>query len=158
MSHEIRTPMNGIMGMLHLLLSSKLTDKQIVANLLSNAEKFTQHGSTQVQVSTLVMGNKVRLNLKVKDTGVGIKKGKSATVFDIFSQEDSSTTRKYGGTGLGLSIVRELCEMMDGHVKVDSSPGEGSIFEVQLLLDQSCDNTENDLPSPSSVIRTSRRL
>ncbi|WP_231882595.1 ATP-binding protein, partial [Oleiphilus sp. HI0061] len=97
--------------------------KQIVSNLVSNAEKFTEQCIIKMTASTLEVGDKIKVSISITDTGVGIKQAKLGTIFDIFSQEDSSTTRKYGGTGLGLTIVRELSEMMGGHVDVVSKLG-----------------------------------
>jgi signal transduction histidine kinase/CheY-like chemotaxis protein len=219
MSHEIRTPMNGIIGMLHLLKSSKLEQqqlhrlnlaknsadallvvindildlskieagkmelehvefnilellsecieplaiaaqdkgveftldmsgvkfevvkgdpvrlKQVIINLIGNAIKFTERG----QISLIVKLDSndhlgYRLICKVQDTGIGISAEKIKTLFDAFSQADSSTTRKYGGTGLGLSIAKQICELMLGSLTVSSEEGVGSCFEFEVQL------------------------
>jgi signal transduction histidine kinase/CheY-like chemotaxis protein len=108
--------------------------KQIISNLISNAEKFTTQGKITLKAHTSKVGDDITLFLSVSDTGVGIKEDKIDTIFDVFSQEDSSTTRKYGGTGLGLTIVRELAEMMQGSIRVKSKLGKGSTFVVELLF------------------------
>jgi len=217
MSHEIRTPMNGIIGMIGILLKTKLTDaqyhkayliqtsahallnlindildfskveagkleleyldfnirkdfgdfaeaiafraqekgieivldmcdvdvlmvnadagriRQILNNLVSNAIKFTEEGSVLITVSLKKLDEEnARLNIVVKDTGIGIPKDKIGKLFNTFSQVDASTTRKYGGTGLGLSIVKKLAELMDGDVVVESEFGKGSEFRVNI--------------------------
>jgi PAS domain S-box-containing protein len=103
--------------------------RQILTNLLSNALKFTDKGEILLKVEYLEgMGAKTRARFLVKDTGIGIPQEKLGTIFESFTQADSSTTRKYGGTGLGLSISKRLTSLMDGQIGVESKPGEGSAF------------------------------
>jgi two-component system, sensor histidine kinase len=108
--------------------------RQIVGNLMSNAVKFTQQGS----VETLVDVNPATgaLRLTVRDTGVGIPLEKQATLFEKFTQADNSATRRFGGTGLGLAICRELTQMMDGVISVESGEGQGATFTVELPLER----------------------
>jgi PAS domain S-box-containing protein len=109
--------------------------RQILTNLINNAIKFTEHGSIAIRVECLERGPETtRFRLAVRDTGIGIVPGKLDVVFDKFTQADASTTRKYGGTGLGLAICRELAELMQGRIGVDSRNGEGSTFWVTLEL------------------------
>ena len=110
--------------------------RQILINLLSNAVKFTREGSVTLAVSSEAAqpGQKTRVRISVKDTGIGIEPEKKEKIFEAFCQADASTARKFGGTGLGLAIVRMLAEKMDGGVEVESRPGEGSTFTVMLLL------------------------
>ena len=105
---------------------------QILTNLLSNAVKFTPYGSVILSVKKL---SKDRFEFRIKDSGIGIDSKKTATLFDPFSQADSSTTRKYGGSGLGLSIVKQLVELMNGTIRVESLLSHGSefIFEIDLI-------------------------
>jgi PAS domain S-box-containing protein len=105
--------------------------RQILANFLSNALKFTAQGEVRVQALRLP---DQRLRLQVSDTGPGIPAPARARLFERFSQADESTTRRYGGTGLGLAISRELARLMDGDVSLDSEPGRGSRFWVDLPL------------------------
>jgi len=103
--------------------------RQVLLNFISNAIKFTQEGRIDVQVdgrSTADGG--VVLRFKIRDTGCGVAAADLETIFNKFSQADSSTTRRYGGTGLGLSISKQLAEMMGGEVGVESVLGEGSTF------------------------------
>jgi PAS domain S-box-containing protein len=103
--------------------------RQILTNLLSNALKFTDKGEILLKVEYLEgLGPKTRARFLVKDTGIGIPQDKQGTIFESFTQADSSTTRKYGGTGLGLSISKRLTSLMDGQIGVKSRQGEGSAF------------------------------
>ena len=104
---------------------------QILTNLLGNAIKFTESGEVGLYVSKVKDG---RYRFEVRDSGIGMSKEQVDNLFKAFSQADSSTTRKYGGTGLGLSISKELVEMMNGDIWVDSVEGVGSkfIFEIEL--------------------------
>lgn len=104
--------------------------KQILMNLLSNAFKFTQSGEVKLSVMSAESG----VTFVVSDTGSGIDQAQCDHLFEPFVQADSSITRTYGGTGLGLSIVKQLCELMGGHVTVASVPGEGSTFSCYVHL------------------------
>ena len=107
--------------------------RQILTNLLGNAVKFTEYGSVTLAVGP-VNGRPDRLRFVVRDTGVGIEPEAQGRLFTPFTQADASMTRRFGGTGLGLSIVRHLAELMDGWVAVQSAPGVGSEFSVELPL------------------------
>jgi signal transduction histidine kinase/CheY-like chemotaxis protein len=102
--------------------------RQVLLNLLSNAVKFTPSGSVSVHV-THADGH---LSYAVRDTGIGIAPRALATLFDSFTQADSSTTRRFGGTGLGLAISKRLAELMDGRIEVDSTEGQGSTFVLSF--------------------------
>jgi PAS domain S-box-containing protein len=103
--------------------------RQIVLNLLSNALKFTEAGYVLLSV---VPGGPGRIRIQVEDSGIGIAPEALPSLFERFSQADSSTTRRFGGTGLGLAIVRELAELMGGSAGAESKPGHGSTFWVEL--------------------------
>ena len=106
--------------------------RQILANLLANAIKFTVSGGVSFSIST---GNsEPMLRFEVRDTGIGIPDSSLALLFQPFRQLDSTITRKFGGSGLGLAIVHSLVTMMQGTVAVDSREGEGSCFVVELPL------------------------
>jgi len=102
---------------------------QVLVNLLSNAVKFTQRGSVVLRCDVLGQaGSEWTIRFSVRDTGVGISPEAQERLFTPFEQADGSTTRRFGGTGLGLSIARELAQLMDGSVGVESEPGRGSVF------------------------------
>ncbi len=107
--------------------------RQILVNLLSNAVKFTDSGDIRVSVSLLTPTGEGFV-FRVSDTGIGISPDKLDAIFLPFSQEDASTTRQYGGTGLGLTICKRLAERMGGTIRVESEPGIGSTFVVELPL------------------------
>lgn len=105
--------------------------QQILKNLLANAVKFTEHGKVSLHVRAAGNG---RIRFEVCDTGIGIAREQLDVIFEAFRQADGSTRRRYGGTGLGLSISRDLAERMGGQIQVDSEPGRGSCFILELPL------------------------
>ena len=227
MSHEIRTPINAVVGMAHLALKTRLTDKQrdylekistsgshlldlvndvldvakieagkltlshvpfslhetirridsiaalragekaltlqvevdddipaclvgdevrigqILINYLNNAIKFTEKGTIRLSARLLSRDEQsCHLRFAVSDTGIGLSSEQQARLFCSFEQADVSTTRKFGGTGLGLAISKQLAEMMDGTVGVESTPGQGSTFWATLRLEIAADGVE----------------
>ena len=104
--------------------------RQIVLNFLSNAAKFTERGT----ITLTGRADADNVVIAVTDTGIGIPDDQLATIFDEFSQIDSSSTRKYAGTGLGLAISRHLAELLGGGVSVRSTAGEGSTFTVSIPI------------------------
>jgi PAS domain S-box-containing protein len=116
--------------------------RQVLANLVSNAVKFTERGSVSVRLAVEGRGpDTVTVFCTVEDTGIGIPSGQALRLFDSFTQGDSSTTRKYGGTGLGLAISRQLIEMMGGQIGFDSEPGHGSRFWFRVRLGREPEST-----------------
>jgi PAS domain S-box-containing protein len=109
--------------------------KQILINLLSNASKFTEHGEIELKVEVLEASDaQTTFRFAVRDTGIGIKEDKQSKIFDAFSQEDGSTTKKYGGTGLGLTISNKLLGMMGSRLQLQSVVGLGSTFFFDITL------------------------
>ncbi len=114
-----------------LLIGDPTRVRQIVANLLSNALKFTEHGEIHLHARVLGHGRSgPRICVSVRDTGIGISAEQQERLFNSFSQADASTTRRFGGTGLGLVISRNLAEMMNGQLTVESALGVGSCFHL----------------------------
>jgi PAS domain S-box-containing protein len=115
--------------------------RQVLINLLGNAIKFTEKGEIAIFVHckdslyTLLDKNQRFVHIEVRDTGIGIPSEKLDSIFDSFTQADSSTTRKYGGSGLGLTISKSLAELMGGQLKVSSSPEKGSTFIFSFPLE-----------------------
>ncbi|WP_269526846.1 response regulator [Coraliomargarita parva] len=110
--------------------------KQILYNLVGNAVKFTESGEIVIRAVTLERGEQVaQMRFSVSDTGIGIPEGRRDAIFKSFTQADMTTTRKYGGTGLGLTICRELANLMNGEITVESQLGKGSIFSLTLPLE-----------------------
>ncbi|WP_077037392.1 ATP-binding protein [Pelomonas sp. KK5] len=108
--------------------------RQVVANLVGNAIKFTERGGVALRAVWEREGEAVRLRIAVEDSGIGIPEAARALIFEKFAQADGSTTRRYGGTGLGLAICRELALLMGGDIEVESRPGEGSRFTIVVAL------------------------
>jgi CheY-like chemotaxis protein len=116
-------------------------------NLISNAVKFTEQGEVVLRVSSKPDGEgRVLIHFAVSDTGIGIADDVQQSIFDPFTQADSSTTRKFGGTGLGLTIASQLTALMHGRIWVESQAGLGSTFNLELPFDVVAD------PAPAAVI------
>lgn len=124
--------------------------RQVISNLLSNAIKFTEQGHVTLHARPLAdRDGGIRMEFMVQDSGIGIPEARRERLFQVFSQVDSSTTRKYGGTGLGLAICERLCKAMGGGIRVESNQGEGSAFIFQVRLrpgEPHADTVPGDLP------------
>lgn len=117
------------------LVGDPLRIGQVVMNLLGNARKFTLVGGVVLRISGQPRGtNQLELRFEVKDTGIGIPDEHQHKLFGVFSQVDSSMTRRFGGSGLGLAICKRLCEMMDGSISFHSKAGEGSTFTAIIKV------------------------
>jgi len=134
------------------LLGDSLRLTQILTNLTGNAIKFTSDGSIVVSVSVLKKHGKfVSLEFSVKDSGIGIPVDVQESLFQEFSQADTSITREYGGTGLGLAISKQLVMMMDGEIHVESKPNEGSNFIFTIKLETIEDTEKNKEESEDEI-------
>jgi len=106
--------------------------RQALFNLLSNAAKFSAQGDVTLSADRIDIDGEDRIRISVTDTGIGIPAEKIDTVFEAFSQADTSTTRNFGGTGLGLPISRRFCQMMGGDISARSEVGAGSVFTIDI--------------------------
>jgi PAS domain S-box-containing protein len=129
-----------------LLIGDPTRLNQILLNLVSNAIKFTEEGEINIVIELLEEKEEtVELLFSIKDTGIGIPKGKLNTIFEGFTQATNETTRKYGGTGLGLTIVKQLVEQQGGSITVDSEEGAGSNFSFKLTFKKGCETKRKKL-------------
>ena len=112
--------------------------RQVIINILGNAVKFTPEGGevTFTVENTARFEGKATLRFTMKDTGIGMSPDYLPHLFDPFSQEDSSTTNRYGSTGLGMPITKSIVELMNGHIGVESEKGKGTTFTVTVTLDE----------------------
>nr|WP_320190138.1 ATP-binding protein [uncultured Desulfobacter sp.] len=130
------------------LIGDPLRLGQVLLNLTSNAVKFTEKGEVVVAINTTTntSDQPIELQISVKDTGIGIPADQLPTLFDAFTQMDSSTTRKYGGSGLGLAISKHLIKLMGGKITSQSKPGQGSLFSFFVVLKPNLSCVQRHLP------------
>src|SRR5262249_51889351 len=138
--------------------------QQVLKNLLSNAFKFTEKGGVRLAISAARGGwnaghpalDQARsvVAFEVSDTGIGIHPEKQNSVFGAFQQADASTSRKYGGTGLGLAISRELATLLGGEIRLQSTPGEGSVFTLYLPLEYAGSRAEQRTVPMAPLMRS----
>ena len=142
--------------------------RQILINLVGNAIKFTEIGEVRLRVRLRDEPAPAHLRFEVADTGIGITQAERTKLFRPFGQADSSTTRRYGGTGLGLTISKRLTDLLDGTLEVESEPGHGTLFRVEIpagdlqgvarvapapaLPDASGELTDEELPRLSGTV------
>ena len=119
--------------------------RRVAANLLGNAVKFTERGHVHASLEFRRHRGRLRAELKVRDTGIGIPADRLVGIFEPYTQADASTTRRFGGTGLGLTIVRSLTQAMGGDVRAVSKEGSGSTFSATMMIspDPSCTSPTN---------------
>lgn len=152
MKPEIEYRLPRIQG-LPLVCGDELKLKQVLINLINNANKFTEKGTIEIQLTVIRMDEEsLELLFFVRDTGIGIPLDKHELVFKSFTQEDSSITRKYGGTGLGLTISKKFVELMGGRLWLESEPGKGTTFFFTICLKRS---SKPDTGTPASFNRDS---
>ena len=123
------------------VLADPMRLRQLLVNLLHNAVKFTDRGSVRLEVGASEgREGRLRIRFSVRDTGIGIAADHLESIFGVFAQVDSSSTRRHGGSGLGLAIVKELAGLMGGDVRVESRVGEGSHFWIDLPLEEAVED------------------
>ncbi len=118
--------------------------RQVLVNLMGNAVKFTEQGEIEFRLIARKHSHvpeKTSFFFSIRDTGIGVPEAQQQKIFDVFSQADGSTTRKYGGTGLGLAISNQLLKLMDSQISLKSQVGQGSCFSFELAL-----NVESEMP------------
>ena len=122
-----------------MLMGDLLRFNQVLTNLLGNAIKFSAKGEIEIGITAMptTQADKIKLHLWVRDTGIGMSSEQLGKVFEAFSQADASTTRRFGGTGLGLTISKRIVELMDGEIKVQSQPNQGSRFDIFVYVSPS---------------------
>ncbi len=130
--------------------------KQVIINILGNAVKFTDKGGTVTfEVDRVARyDDKSTMRFIMKDTGIGMDKAFLPKIFDAFSQEDATATNKYGSTGLGMAITKNIVDIMNGDIKVESEKGKGTTFTVTVTLtdsDRSDDMADNRIPRPQDM-------
>lgn len=126
--------------------------RQVLVNLLGNAIKFTDYGSIELGITSVNEEPEcIILEFSVTDTGIGIEESARSKIFESFTQADSSSTRKYGGTGLGLAISRQLVELMNGGIRVESKLGSGSTFTFTAAFRKSISRVEAFIPAVTDV-------
>jgi len=126
--------------------------RQILFNLLSNACKFTDHGTVSVNVEQIKTEDRDWIQFQVRDTGIGISAKQKENLFQEFAQADASIARKYGGTGLGLAITHRFVQLMKGCIWVESEPGQGAVFTVQLPAQVVTETAESAQPESAGRI------
>lgn len=142
------------------VIGDELRIAQILNNLLSNACKFTSVGRIMLEVvRTAQINNRIELFFLVIDTGIGIDKAGQDKLFKSFSQVDASISRRFGGTGLGLNISKQLVELMNGDIHVESEPGNGSMFSFHVWLEVPQDEMkQQNVPAPAPISTEAGRL
>ena len=128
-ANQVTVHCDPAIGTLH---ADQMRLRQALLNLLSNANKFTDHGTITIDTRQREEEGRDWVTISVTDTGIGMTAEQMGKLFQEFSQADASTTRKYGGTGLGLAISKRFCQMMGGDITVESAPGRGSTFTIRL--------------------------
>ncbi|HKV46947.1 MAG TPA: ATP-binding protein [Candidatus Acidoferrales bacterium] len=128
--------------------------RQILSNLLSNACKFTDHGTISLDAQRIENRDQQWMTFRVRDTGIGISEEQQENLFKEFAQADVSIARKYGGTGLGLAISSRFAQLMGGQISVESEPGKGSAFIVQLPVQVSAERADPSSQKPQTEPRS----
>jgi signal transduction histidine kinase len=128
-ANQVAVQCDAEIGTLH---ADQMRLRQALLNLMSNANKFTDHGTITIDARQGQEGSRGSVTVSVADTGIGMTAEQMGKLFQEFSQASSATASKYGGTGLGLAISRRFCQMMGGDITVESELGRGSTFTIRL--------------------------
>jgi adenylate cyclase len=128
-ANQVAVNCDGAIGTLH---ADQMRLRQALLNLMSNANKFTDHGTISIDARQGHENGRDWVTIAVADTGIGMTPEQMDKLFQEFSQASSGTAAKYGGTGLGLAISKRFCQMMGGDITVESEPGRGSTFTIRV--------------------------
>ena len=150
--NTIHTQVANNLGAMHADVTKV---RQILFNLLSNACKFTDHGTISVDVDQSEVEGRNWVRFRVTDTGIGITAKQKENLFHEFSQADASIARKYGGTGLGLAITYRFVQLMKGRISVESEPGKGATFTVHLPAQALAETPESARSTPANRVTPS---
>jgi signal transduction histidine kinase/CheY-like chemotaxis protein len=147
-------------GMPPILLGDQLRLAQVLTNLCSNALKFTEQGGEVMVYAEVLeqLEERFKIYFSITDSGIGMDEAQQQKIFELFSQADASTTRKYGGTGLGLAITKQLIELMGGVLKVESKPGCGSTFFFTLEMEKTAEHHTGQERRRLDVVDAKRKL
>ncbi len=133
------------------LIGDPLRLQQILTNLTVNALKFTESGYVRISITAVPHGDRDKLTFTISDSGIGMSEQEQTALFQPFSQVDTSFTRKYGGSGLGLMITKELVDLMEGEITLESIPGEGSTFTFTALFEHAASNELSQKTTQSDI-------
>jgi CheY-like chemotaxis protein/anti-sigma regulatory factor (Ser/Thr protein kinase) len=136
---------------LRVLNSDPTRLRQILFNLTDNALKFTERGRVELRAREDASAPERRLTIEVCDTGIGLTPEQCVRIFESFTQADESTTRRFGGTGLGLAISRNLAHLLGGELTVESTLGSGSLFRLELPIDETARTRASEAPAAVSA-------
>lgn len=131
-SKNLQLTLNSVATQQDWVIGDPYRLRQVLTNIIGNAIKFTDYGGVHIACASSVNQNSVNVELRIKDTGIGITPEQIQKLFNPFSQADSSTTRRFGGTGLGLSIASRICSLMNGGIDVQSTKDIGSEFIIRI--------------------------
>jgi signal transduction histidine kinase/CheY-like chemotaxis protein len=148
-NNKVRVHLGDDLGMMR---ADATKVRQILFNLMSNACKFTDHGTISLDVSPTIVEGQEWIRFQVKDTGIGISSKQQHKLFQEFSQADATIARKYGGTGLGLAISHRFVQMMKGRISVESQAGQGSTFSVHLPAQVTLEAVEATQPEGTGSV------
>ncbi|MCL4432772.1 MAG: ATP-binding protein [Epsilonproteobacteria bacterium] len=133
------------------LIGDPLRLQQILTNLTVNALKFTEKGYVRIAISATPQENRDKFTFSISDSGIGMNPQEQTSLFQPFSQVDTSFTRKYGGSGLGLMITKELVDLMGGEITVESASGEGSTFTFTALFERAASDESSQKTTQSDI-------
>ncbi|MDP2077179.1 MAG: PAS domain-containing protein [Sulfuricurvum sp.] len=133
------------------LIGDPLRLQQILANLTVNALKFTESGYVRISISATPQEDRNKLTFSISDSGIGMSEQEQTALFQPFSQVDTSFTRKYGGSGLGLMITKELVDLMEGEITVESVSGEGSTFTFTAIFEHAASDESSQKTIQSDI-------